>query len=407
MILIFKLYKSNLKEVSMIKIFISHASEDKEQIAAPLAFSLRRANVDIWYDEFSLHLGDSLTESIEKGLSICDGGIIIISPHFLEKKWTERELSALFSKKALKNGLLIPILHNITSKELSDKKPMLGDLLAVKSDIPFQELVNKILQRIHQEPVVDLEQFAPTGIPRLDQILGGGLRRRSSIVVEGPKAIGKTTLGIQIQKTALERGESALFISYSETPVEIIHNFIRMGCKIGEFIEKGKFKILDNYSPIIGIPEHEVLENLHPLGIDYYAGIIRSNDPQNVEKYYKLHGKIIEKLGRAVNIIDSTNGRYELFGGINSNQDDSDKYFRRFKSKGTMNGNIGIHMAQDIEHHKKLLPLLGNLEHGVIRMKFVYGDVVRKKRMLQVEHIDNADTSWYEFTLTNTGIDIF
>jgi hypothetical protein len=36
--------------------FLSHASEDKEEVASPLALELRRYGLKIWYDEFSMHI---------------------------------------------------------------------------------------------------------------------------------------------------------------------------------------------------------------------------------------------------------------------------------------------------------------------------------------------------------------
>lgn len=386
-----------------VKVFISHASEDKEAIAKPLAQALRRVGVNIWYDEYSLQLGDSLTRSIEAGLAECDYGIVIISPNFLSKEWTERELAGLSAKQTYNNKVILPILHNLTHKELKEKKPILSDLLSIQSDVPLSELVSKILEIVSPKNV-DLEKIAPTNIKKLDQILGGGLRRRSSLVIEGPKAVGKTTLAIQIQKAALERGESGLYIAYSETPIEIIDHFLRMGCPIAEYIEKDKFRILDNYSSIVGISKNEVLDSLGP---NYAKGVVASRDPRDIEEYYEIHGKLLDQLGMSVNIIDSTNARYELFGGSSSDPSVTEKYFRRFRSKGTLNNNIGIHTVQDIEHHKHLLPLVGNLQNGAIRLKFMYDEVAGRKRMIQVENIDLADSKWYEFAISDRGIDVF
>jgi hypothetical protein len=50
-------------------VFISHASEDKDSLVRPLAIALRHLGASVWYDEFSLHVGDSLSGSIDKGLS--------------------------------------------------------------------------------------------------------------------------------------------------------------------------------------------------------------------------------------------------------------------------------------------------------------------------------------------------
>ena len=37
-------------------VFISHASEDKDEIVRPLAHALMQQGLDVWYDEFELRL---------------------------------------------------------------------------------------------------------------------------------------------------------------------------------------------------------------------------------------------------------------------------------------------------------------------------------------------------------------
>ena len=50
-------------------VFISHASEDKDAIVRPLANALVNEGLDVWYDEFALHIGDSLRQKIDRGLA--------------------------------------------------------------------------------------------------------------------------------------------------------------------------------------------------------------------------------------------------------------------------------------------------------------------------------------------------
>jgi hypothetical protein len=69
--------------------FISHATEDKEDIVRPLAQLLKDYGFRIWFDEFELEIGDSLRESIDKGLVNSRYGIVILSPKFLNKNWTK------------------------------------------------------------------------------------------------------------------------------------------------------------------------------------------------------------------------------------------------------------------------------------------------------------------------------
>lgn len=47
-------------------VFVSHASEDKSDFVRHLAEGLQAENVEFWYDEFSMVVGDSLRQSIDR-----------------------------------------------------------------------------------------------------------------------------------------------------------------------------------------------------------------------------------------------------------------------------------------------------------------------------------------------------
>ena len=59
-------------------LFISHASEDKETLARPLAKNLLKLGYNVFLDELVIKLGDSITESINKGLTESKYCIIVI-----------------------------------------------------------------------------------------------------------------------------------------------------------------------------------------------------------------------------------------------------------------------------------------------------------------------------------------
>ena len=80
-------------------VFISHASEDKEGVARPLARLLEKSGLKVWLDESELCLGDSLREKIDEGLARSKYGIVILSRHFFSKKWPKAELDGLFSRE--------------------------------------------------------------------------------------------------------------------------------------------------------------------------------------------------------------------------------------------------------------------------------------------------------------------
>jgi hypothetical protein len=59
------------------------------------AHALREAHLDVWYDEFTLELGDSLRREIDRGLATSQFGIVVLSPAFFAKRWTNYELDGL------------------------------------------------------------------------------------------------------------------------------------------------------------------------------------------------------------------------------------------------------------------------------------------------------------------------
>ena len=75
--------------VHMWDLFLSHASEDKETIVRELVNELQKYDMKVWYDEFSLETGDSLSRIIDKGLQESRYGLVILSPAFFQKGWTD------------------------------------------------------------------------------------------------------------------------------------------------------------------------------------------------------------------------------------------------------------------------------------------------------------------------------
>lgn len=98
-------------------VFICHANEDKESFVRPLAQELLKSHLEVWYDEFSLIVGDSLREAIDKGLAKSRFGIVVLSPNFFRKKWPQRELNGLVAREMNEPmNLILPVWHNISRK---------------------------------------------------------------------------------------------------------------------------------------------------------------------------------------------------------------------------------------------------------------------------------------------------
>ena len=139
------LYVETVESDKEYDVFISHASEDKEDVVRPLAKSLKEKGISVWYDEFELKIGDSLRRKIDQGLSKSRFGIVVISRAFIKKGWTNYELDGLMTKAISGEQILLPIWHDITKQEVIDYSPSLADKVARNTS---QETVEEIAEEI-------------------------------------------------------------------------------------------------------------------------------------------------------------------------------------------------------------------------------------------------------------------
>lgn len=127
-------------------VFVSHASEDKDAFARPLADALQAKGLKVWFDESTLRLGDSLRRSIDRGLAQSKFGIVIVSPAFLSKEWPQRELDGLVAREEEGQKVLLPIWHGISATDIRRHSPTLADRLAISSSKGLAEVVKAILE---------------------------------------------------------------------------------------------------------------------------------------------------------------------------------------------------------------------------------------------------------------------
>ncbi len=111
-------------------VFISHASEDKEELVRPLAQALQKTGLRVWYDEFELKIGDSLRRKIDAGLAKSRFGLVVFSKQFFAKGWTNYELDGIVSRAVSGEQVLLPIWHNVTKQEVIKYSPSLADKVA-------------------------------------------------------------------------------------------------------------------------------------------------------------------------------------------------------------------------------------------------------------------------------------
>lgn len=140
-------------------VFISHAAEDKDAVAAPLHAHLKTLGVNAWLDSLELKIGDSLRRKIDHGLANSRFGVVIISRRYLTKGWTQYELDGLITRSVAGEQSLLPIWHEISKAEVLAASASLADKVALST---AQFTVEEIAQQIAEVVLPD------SGDPRLE-----------------------------------------------------------------------------------------------------------------------------------------------------------------------------------------------------------------------------------------------
>lgn len=130
-------------------VFISHASEDKDDLVRPLAAALTERDVTVWFDELTMKVGDGLRRRIDRAVATSRFAVVVISPSFFAKHWTQYELDGLVAREMSGEQIILPIWHNITKDELLAISPSLTDKVALRTaDLSIDEIADQLAEAV-------------------------------------------------------------------------------------------------------------------------------------------------------------------------------------------------------------------------------------------------------------------
>ncbi len=232
-------------------VFISHASEDKQEVVRPLAEGLEARGLKVWLDEVQMTLGDNLRREIDKGLAQSRYGVVVLSPDYLRKEWPLKELDSLMSLETGLHKKILPIWHKVNSEDIAQYSPLMAGKLAAPSSKGLNHLINEVVRAVgvaqdgdsdeEERPgasghamdqlIVDLldrvVQAADnqlgmitgvrTGLVELDSFMGG-LQPGTLSLVAGRPLHGKTAFALAVaQHVAMNEGLPVLMYTPSAT----------------------------------------------------------------------------------------------------------------------------------------------------------------------------------------------
>jgi circadian clock protein KaiC len=139
----------------------------------------------------------------------------------------------------------------------------------------------------------------PSGIPRLDAMLGGaGYFRGSSILISGTAGTGKSSLAAHFAAAACGRGERALYFAFEESPSQIIRNMRSIGIDLQPWVEKGLLQFQANRPTFAGLEMH--LTMMHKA-INTFKPQVVIVDPLNS---FVIGGNEIEVKAMLMRLVD-------------------------------------------------------------------------------------------------------
>jgi hypothetical protein len=98
-----------------------------------------------------LKVGDSVLASVDAGLQAAEGGVLLISPAFLQKEWPTYETTVLLRDHIERRKKVFPVWHNVDADEVRKHWPGLANVFAVSTsagmDRVIQELVRAFVPR--------------------------------------------------------------------------------------------------------------------------------------------------------------------------------------------------------------------------------------------------------------------
>jgi circadian clock protein KaiC len=139
----------------------------------------------------------------------------------------------------------------------------------------------------------------PSGIPRLDAMLGGaGYFRGSSILISGTAGTGKSSLAAHFAAAACLRGERVLYFAFEESPSQIMRNMRSIGVDLQPWVEKGLLQFQANRPTFAGLEMH--LTMMHKA-INTFKPQVVIVDPLNS---FVIGGNEIEVKAMLMRLVD-------------------------------------------------------------------------------------------------------
>ena len=91
----------------MPRVFISHASADRQAVEKNIVSLLKAHGIDCWYSTDNITTGEEWEKAIREALENCDWFLVVITPHAIKSKWVKTEVHWWINNRP---DCLVPVL---------------------------------------------------------------------------------------------------------------------------------------------------------------------------------------------------------------------------------------------------------------------------------------------------------
>jgi circadian clock protein KaiC len=207
-------------------------------------------------------------------------------------------------------------------------------------------------------------ELITTGVPRLDQMLGGGLTRGANALLSGPSGVGKTSTALRCALAALERGEKAAYYLFDEGLGTLLARAKSMGMDLVPHLDSGQLTIAQIDPAEISPGEfaswvrHAVIDaGVTFLTIDSLNAFLQAMPG---EKYLLLQmHELLSFLNQQGVTTMLVLGQHGIIGDIRSDIDlsylsDGIILFRYFESRGRVHKAIAVSKSRTTPHQSSI-----------------------------------------------------
>ncbi|MFB6283354.1 MAG: KaiC domain-containing protein [Halobacteria archaeon] len=220
----------------------------------------------------------------------------------------------------------------------------------------------------------------PVGVDGLDEMIAGGVPKKSTLCVLGNAGTGKTTLGMQFVKEALQEGEKAVFFTLEEFPGSVLQTADMKGWNFTKHYDDGDLAVV----------------HMDPIEVSMTIRNITDELP-----------RMIKKFGASRVVIDSVTLIEKMFEDNAEGRTKIHRFMKRLNQAGTTTMVTSEASSMDAYTSK-----FGNIEYladGVFSLRYVRTENTNETRLaLEVLKIRNTEHSRNvrPYDLTDSGIKV-